>query len=582
MIMNYNKQYFRQLMLDILNPLKSLYSPGCAGINIGHTNAHYDVKAARMEAFSRPLWGLTAFWAGGGKENEGKEDGPDFAIIYRKGLTSGTNPDSPEYWGECGAFDQRFVEMAAISYGLMYARSTVWDPLDDRSKANLAAYLNKINEHPLPVCNWILFAVLVNIALKKVGYPYDAELLERYLNGLEDFYIGDGWYRDGDSNQKDYYISFAIHFYCLIYADRMAEDDPARAQRYRERAMLFAKQFIYWFDKDGGAIPFGRSLTYRFAQVSFFSACLITGLEPFPVPVLKGLIVRHMENWLKQPIFDRDGLLTIGYGYPNLIMAERYNAFGSPYWCMKTFGILMLPDDHPFWSAECAPLPKLEPVCPMPCADMLVRHYGNHTTAFVPGVYSPYGHGQIVAKYSKFAYDTRCGICVAKSSYELHENAPDSMLAFFIDGYVYVRRICEKSQIEKDRVISEWSPYPGIHVTTTIIPNAEGHTRIHHIESSVECDAWDCGFSVNRGDFDYESIGYESSVNGSSATASNRKWSCSVVSADSNSSLLRPEGYMLIPDPNLNIIFPKAAIPSVKYHISKGTSDITTEVFLKV
>ena len=39
-------------------------------------------------------------------------------------------------------------------------------------KENLCKYLNKINEHPLPVCNWILFAVLVNIAMKKVGHPY--------------------------------------------------------------------------------------------------------------------------------------------------------------------------------------------------------------------------------------------------------------------------------------------------------------------------------------------------------------------------------------------------------------------------
>lgn len=43
-------------------------------------------------------------------------------------------------------------------------------------------------------------------------------MLEEYLEGLETFYLGEGWYRDGDSGQKDYYISFAIHFYSLIYA----------------------------------------------------------------------------------------------------------------------------------------------------------------------------------------------------------------------------------------------------------------------------------------------------------------------------------------------------------------------------
>ena len=97
-----------------------------------------------------------------------------------------------------------------------------------------------------------------------------------------------GWYQDGDSGQKDYYISFAIHFYSLFYVRVMNEEDPERCEIYKERAMLFAKEFIYWFDESGASLPYGRSLTYRFSQVSFFSACLMAGIEPFPVGVIKG------------------------------------------------------------------------------------------------------------------------------------------------------------------------------------------------------------------------------------------------------------------------------------------------------
>lgn len=344
----HSKEDFCALMLELLNPLKPHYSSGCAKLRIGETLAHYDAGAADMEAVCRPLWALVPFWAGG-EEETGEHR---FFEIYRRALASGTDPNDEEYWGKCGAFDQRFVEMASIGFGLMYAPSILWEPLSARQKKNLADYLRQINQHPLPVCNWILFAVLVNIGLKKVSEEYDEELTERYLDGLETFYLGDGWYCDGDSGQKDYYISFAIHYYSLLYADRMREEDPARCQRFRERAMIFTKQFIYWFDTDGDAVPFGRSLTYRFAQIVFFSACLLTGLEPLPVPVMKGLIVRHLQAWLKRPIFDRDVILTIGYSYPNLTMAERYNAFGSPYWGMKAFAFLALPRDHAFWQAD--------------------------------------------------------------------------------------------------------------------------------------------------------------------------------------------------------------------------------------
>ncbi len=566
----HGKKDFQQLMLRLLEPLKPHYSEGRARLDLGVTMAHYDQNATWMEAFSRPLWGLVPFWAGGGTDKE-------FEEIYRRGLTAGTNAENAEYWGECSDFDQRFVEMAAISYGILFAPEIVWNPLTDAEKENLAGYLLKINEHPLPVCNWILFAVLVNIAMKSVGKAYSQEMLENYLRGLETFYLGDGWYQDGDSGQKDYYISFAIHFYCLVYARTMEQEDPERAALYKERARTFGQQFIYWFDETGEALPFGRSLTYRFSQVSFFSACLLADVYPFSLEIMKGLIVRHLQNWMEKPIFDRDGILTIGYGYPNLIMAERYNAPGSPYWSMKTFAFLVLPDEHPFWKAEAAAYPAslIGTACAMPSADMLMWHYGTHTTAYTPGVYSPNGHGQIVAKYGKFAYDTRFSINMAKSCYELHENAPDSMLAFVVDGYIYVRRICEARKLTEKSVWSRWSPYPGIEVETTITPNENGHSRMHKIKSRISCIAYDCGFAVNRGSA--EPVEFQSAVGENSAEAMNCYSSCKVI-ADEDPG----EGELILADPNLNLLYPKVAIPAVKYQIAKGKQTLQTTIQITV
>ena len=36
------------------------------------------------------------------------------------------------------------------------------------------------------------------------------------------------------------------------------------------------------------------------------------GLEPLPLPVMKGLVVRNFQWWLGQKMFDREGILTIG------------------------------------------------------------------------------------------------------------------------------------------------------------------------------------------------------------------------------------------------------------------------------
>lgn len=561
------KKDFQELLLSIVEPLKPYYSEEKAELVLGVTATNYDRKAENMEAFSRPLWGLVPFWAGGGSE-------PEFEEIYRAGLAAGTDPAGSGYWGGFHAFDQKFVEMAAISYGLLLTPEKLWDPLSDGEKERLADWLYGINQYELPVCNWILFAVLVNVALRKLGRKYDAVKLEKYLNGVEEFYLGDGWYQDGDSGQKDYYVSFAIHFYTLFYSRVMGEEDPGRCRIYKERAMMFGKTFIYWFDEDGAALPFGRSLTYRFAQVSFWSACLMAGVYPYPVEVIKGLIVRHLQDWLKKPVFDRDHILTIGYGYPDLVMGERYNGPGSPYWSLKTFAFLMLPDDHVFWSAKPAPLPALDRVKLIPYADMLMAVYKGHTTAYVPGRYSPAGHGQSQAKYGKFAYDTRFGFHAARSCFELHEAAPDSMLAFCINGYVYVRRICEDFTVSENKVISAWSPYPDIQVETTVIPESWGHRRIHRIASSLECEAYDCGFGIASDPED----GYESGTQEGAAWAKNRYASCEVTGeyVDEAGEWLLEPGIVIDADPNTNLLYPKAVIPAVKYRVTEGITVMET------
>ena len=71
-----SKKGFQELLLSIVEPLKPYYSEEKARLVLGVTATNYDRKAETMEAFSRPLWGLVPFWAGGGTE-------AGFEEIYR-------------------------------------------------------------------------------------------------------------------------------------------------------------------------------------------------------------------------------------------------------------------------------------------------------------------------------------------------------------------------------------------------------------------------------------------------------------------------------------------------------------------
>ena len=555
------KQDFQALMHLFLDPLKPYYSAGGARLHLGETGVTYGQAAIELEAFSRPLWALVPYWAGGGSD-------PVFEDIYRRGLASGADPENPEYWGACKDYDQCFVEMAAIACGLLTTPEKLWDPLSDAEKQNLARWLDQINHHTIPECNWQFFMILVNLALKKCGMPYDPENLARGLARIDSYYSGDGWSTDGASPQKDYYIPWAIQYYGVLYSKFAAGTDPERATLYRSRAELFAKQFIYWFDDNGAALPYGRSLTYRFAQNCFWSACVWAGLEPFPLGVMKGLIARNFNWWLEQKMFDRDGILTIGYCYPQMYMAERYNAPGSPYWGMKSFILLALPDDHPFWAAEAEPLPPLDAVKPMPHANMLVTRTSGRVTAYAAGVNEGHGHGQFPEKYAKFAYDTRFGFCASRSREVIYQAAPDSMLAFVIDDNVFVRKVSLSHEVKADRVVSRWSPFPGIVVTTTVIPTAEGHIRRHEIDSDRGCEAYDCGFAVPN-----FAAGYVESTAGGAASARNAALSCTVSGAG--------EGTVIKCDPNLSLYSTNVCIPAVRYAIPQGHSVVETEVKAK-
>ena len=552
------KQDFQALMHLFLDPLKPYYSAGGARLHLGETGVTYGQAAIELEAFSRPLWALVPFWMGGGSD-------PEFEDIYRRGLAAGSDPENPEYWGECKDYDQCFVEMAAIACGLLNAPEKLWDPLSDAEKQNLARWLDQINHHQIPECNWQFFMILVNLALKKCGMPYDPENMARGLARIDSYYSGDGWSTDGASPQKDYYIPWAIQYYGVLYAKFAADTDPERAALYRSRAELFAQQFIYWFDENGAALPYGRSLTYRFAQNCFWAACVWAGLEPFPLGVMKGLIVRNFNWWLDQKMFDRDGILTIGYCYPQMYMAERYNAPGSPYWGMKSFILLALPDSHPFWSAEAEPMPALDALKPMPHANMLVARTKGRVTAYAAGVNEGHGHGQFPEKYAKFAYDTRFGFCASRSREVIYQAAPDSMLAFVIDDNVFVRKVSLSHEIRADRVVSKWSPFPGITVTTTVLPTADGHIRRHEIESAYPCEAYDCGFAVPN-----FAPGYVESTAGGAATARNAAVSCTVSGSG--------EGTVIKCDPNVSLYSTNVCIPAVRYAIPEGRTVIETEI----
>jgi hypothetical protein len=488
----------QQLVRDLTAPILPHFSAGRAHVVLGENRAHYGDPAGFLEGYARPLWGLVPLAAGGGTF--------DHWEFWQRGLENGTDPSHPEYWGVPGDYDQRSVEQAAFGFALALAPQIFWEPLSQAAKGRVVAWLRRINEVKLVRSNWLFFRVLVNLGLAKCGQDWAAEQVEADLQQIDAFYVGNGWYEDGlggppyrDGRRGDYYVPMALQFYALVYGRLAPEADPARIARYVERARHFAEDFVYYFAEDGSALPFGRSLSYRFAQGAFWGSLAYAAVEALPWGVIKGLYLRHLRWWMQQPIFTETGLLTIGYSYPNLHMAESYNSAGSPYWAFKAFLPLALPESHPFWRAEEAALPPRKAVHSVPEANLILttRPGSRDVTAITPG--QPVFDWPRTAphKYSKCAYDTRFGFNVPAGVATLAEGGLDNGISVSDDNRFFrVREHCEAGAIKDGVAYSRWSPWPAVVVETWLIADPECHVRIHRLSTDRKVWVIDGGFPV--------------------------------------------------------------------------------------
>ncbi len=198
------------------------------------------------------------------------------------------------------------------------------------------------------------------------------------------------------------------------------------------------------------------------------------------------MILRNLEHWQTQPFIDADGLFTIGYAYPNLIMAEDYNSPGSPYWALKAMLILALPEESAFWQAECEALPALSTIHPIPEAGQIIVHSSEnrHAWMLMSGQFDKNNFVNFEQKYCKFAYSSQFGFTLERGRYGLNHAAVDSMLLFSAgDDYYRGRRECERSQVTQHWVRSEWRPWHDVEVTSWLIPLESGHIRIHRVNT---------------------------------------------------------------------------------------------------
>ncbi|NGM67741.1 DUF2264 domain-containing protein [Natronolimnobius sp. AArcel1] len=540
---------------QLVDPLEAHRSPGGARLKPSAAGAWFPDISADLEGFARPLWGLAPLAAGSSSTtSEDEYDGWDW---FRAGLRNGTNPDHPEYWGPADDYSQKHVETAAIGFALAVAPERIWEPLEPATQERVATYLQQIDDADLHDCNWLFFRVLVHLGLENVGEAYDRELSRATLDRLESFATEDGWYADGPpaESARDYYIPWAMHTYGLIYATLADDRDSDRAERFRERATDFVPQFRHWFREDGAGLPYGRSLTYRFAQSAFWGALAFADCEALPWGELKGLWLRNLQWWADQPMFTDGGVLSVGYRYPTTKISEPYNSPSSPYWALKAFLPLALEAGHPFWQAEPEPLPKLPEQTVQPEPKLLIcrDRSADHHYALAAGQSTQYRE-----KYTKFAYSSAFGFGVRGRRPGLEGAGHDSALALSEDGRNYrIREEIDETVVESGVLYSRWSPWGDVSVETWLAAATPWHVRVHRLETERPLKSAEGGFALPKGEAD-------SPARHENRTDDESAW-CRTPGGSSGVRDLRSDraGEAIRQEPNTNVCHPRTVVPTL-------------------
>lgn len=261
----------------------------------------------------------------------------------------------------------------------------------------------------------------------------------------------------------------------------------------------------------GSAIPFGRSMTYRFAMAGFWGALAYADVdlpEPLTWGIVKGLLLRHFRWWTQHPdIFSNDGTLNLGFCYANPYLTENYNSPGSPYWCCLSFLALSLPETHPFWSTPEEPYPESLPeIKALSYPKHIMVRRGGHSFLLSSGQACHYAMRGTQAKYGKFAYSASFGYSVPTGAYELEQYAPDSMFAVCDDGGEVwkTRRVASDARLEGEgeevRLVSGWKPWGDVEIESILVPPAvetpNWHIRAHRVRTGRDLRASEGAFAI--------------------------------------------------------------------------------------
>lgn len=246
---------------------------------------------------------------------------------------------------------QQTVETCALVIGLWACKEEIWDRYSADEKNTIVRLLDSYARNSTVPQNWRLFCMLDMAFLANEGYDIDERIMYDHAQAILAYYVGDGWYRDGES--FDYYSCWAFNFYAPLWNLWWGYDHaPEIAASFEENSNKLMETYGRFFGRNGHINMWGRSNIYRNAATSAFDGNLFLKKSTVNPGWARRISSGALLQFLERDDFLYMGVPSLGFYGQFSPLVQGYSCAESPFWLGKAFLCLHLPKDHPFWTVK--------------------------------------------------------------------------------------------------------------------------------------------------------------------------------------------------------------------------------------
>jgi hypothetical protein len=354
-----DRTYWTQMAYRIAAPVLSNMSRGELKKNMQvEVSPTWDGRSrdvTYMECFGRLMSGIAPWLSLPDDDTEEGGMRKQLREWALKSYAHAVNPDSPDYllWRSEG---QPLVDAAFVANSFLRAPRQLWEPLDSLTKQRYIAEFQQLRRIDPPYSNWLLFSATVETFLLSVGAQCDMYRIHSAIRKIEEWYVGDGWYSDGEHFAFDYYNSFVIQPMYVQVLKTLTEHNRLAQEKNRDIAEKRMQRFGVILERmisPEGTFPvFGRSMTYRLGV--FQPLAMLVLNEKLPAALPAGQVRAALTAVMKRMFaiegnFNEKGFLKLGFAGHQPGVADSYTNNGSLYLTSEIFLPLGLPATHLFW-----------------------------------------------------------------------------------------------------------------------------------------------------------------------------------------------------------------------------------------